>query len=68
MATLPEGFTFERDGDGDPVLIPPPEVVIFSEPGEGWLVQAAYMVGRDWESDADCEAACVDYLRAIGLA
>lgn len=68
MAKLPEGFTLERDSDGDPILIPTLDVVIFSEPGEGWLVQASYMVGRDWESDGDCEAACVDYLNAIGIA
>lgn len=68
MAKLPDGFTLERDQDGDPVLVPPPGVAIFSAPGEGWLVTADLMKGRDWESDADVTAACLDYLAEIGLA
>lgn len=63
---LPEGYAMERDQDGDPILIPPANVTIFSEPGEGWLVTADYMQGRDWNSESDVIAACCDYLRSIG--
>ena len=64
---LPSGYTLERDQDGDPILVPPADIIIFSEPGEGWLIQASYMDGRSWESDDDCIAACVDYLRTLQI-
>lgn len=35
---LPEGYSLEQDGDGDWVLMGPPDVVLFSEPGEGLLI------------------------------
>ena len=38
MAELPEGYTLAQDDDGDWILIPPPDVTIFSEPGEGLLI------------------------------
>lgn len=35
---LPEGYTLEQDGDGDWILVPPEDVTIFSQPGEGLLI------------------------------
>lgn len=62
---LPPGFMIERDQDDDPILIPPANVTIFSEPGEGWLVTDYFMQGRDWSNDADVISACCEYLRSI---
>lgn len=59
---LPTGYTLERDADGDWILIPPPDVTIFSAPGEGWLVTDCYMQGRDWCDENDVVAACLEYL------
>jgi hypothetical protein len=59
------GYSIERDSDGDPFLVPPVSVTIFSEPGEGWLVTADYMQGRDWDNDVDVEAACIEYLAEL---
>lgn len=64
--TLPSGYTLEFDDDGDPVLVPPADVTIFSAPGEGWLVTAGYMTCRDWDSESDLIAACCEYLKDIG--
>lgn len=35
---LPEGYSLEKDQDGDWILIPPADVTIFSVPGEGLLI------------------------------
>lgn len=61
-STLPAGYELEQDSDGDWVLIPPADITIFSVPGEGWLVTDDFMVSRDWNSRADVEAACLDFL------
>ena len=53
-AKLPDGYFVERDSDGDFVLIPPPDVTIFSEPGEPVLL------GADNKASARIEA--LDYL------
>lgn len=60
---LPEGYELEQDTDGDWVLIPPADVTIFSDPGEGWIVTRDYMQGRDWDNRSDVEAACIEYLK-----
>ena len=67
MARLPEGYELVIDADGDAWLRPPVGVTIYSEAGEGWLITADYMQGRDWCVKADLEAACCDYLRHIGI-
>lgn len=38
MPELPDGYTLEKDDDGDWVLVPPEGVTIFSTPGEGLLI------------------------------
>lgn len=35
---LPEGYELDQDQDGDWLLIGPPDVVLFSEPGEPILL------------------------------
>jgi hypothetical protein len=35
---LPVGYSLEQDGDGDWVLMGPPDVILYSEPGEGRLI------------------------------
>lgn len=35
---LPPGYTLERDEDGDWILSGPPDVILFSQPGEGLLI------------------------------
>lgn len=37
-AALPDGYSLEQDGDGDWVLMGPPDVILFGEPGEGLLI------------------------------
>ena len=37
-ATLPEGYSLEQDADGDWVLLGPPDVILYREPGEGLLI------------------------------
>lgn len=64
MSGLPTGYSLEQDGDGDWLLFPPESVIIFSTPGEGWLVTDDFMTGRDWDSAADVEDACVEFLAA----
>lgn len=59
---LPAGYAIERNNEGYPILLPPENVTIFSEPGEGWLITDDFLVGRDWNCDSDCIAACVEYL------
>ena len=55
---LPEGFTIERDTDGDYVLCVPEDVTVFSEPGEGLLL------GRCTLEEAEADAAA--YLAQTG--
>lgn len=64
--SLPPGFDLEKDSDGDWVLIPPPDVTIFSAPGEGWIVTRDYMTERDWGNRFDVLDACNEYLRTRG--
>jgi hypothetical protein len=35
---LPNGYSLEIDDDGDWLLCCPPDVTIFSEPGEPWFI------------------------------
>lgn len=62
---LPTGYTIEADQDGDYWLFPPPDVTIFSVPGEGWLVTEDFMAGRDWDQPSDVTAACIEYLACV---
>lgn len=57
ITALPEGFTVERDSDGDWVLVPPEDVTIFSVPGEGYLLDA--------ETEDEARSAAITYLRSI---
>ena len=52
---LPQGYILEQDYDGDWVLYPPQDVVIFSAPGEGLLI-----------GSCDFETAIQDALAYLG--
>ena len=58
MIDLPNGYRVTQDDDGDWTLIGPKNVIIFSAPGEGYLLAA------ETEDDAFKEAA--EHLSAIG--
>ena len=53
-SSLPDGFELAKDEDGDWVLIPPPDVTIFSEPGEPLLI-----------GDCDYQIALGDAIEAL---
>jgi len=64
---LPEGFSVEKDNDGDLWLLPPQDVTIFSAPGEGWLITDDYMQGRDWNDRQHVAEACRLYLAEVSV-